>query len=193
MFGFDQSQLLSRVVCLCWLLRLLRLHFNLINALTPPSTEVWGKKQLKTILINAGKKHNFLGGGKCCCFYLTQNSIVVPCQGCGWRYCAAHWQCPGEERRRIRLWSSVLPRRVLTFSRGREREEEHRMATVQCSKCTAERKGFRRELDSWRHKLIHCVGMIHVHFRVLLKHISCRTWYISLQSYRYPALSRISG
>ncbi|XP_068178018.1 ligand-dependent nuclear receptor corepressor-like protein isoform X4 [Antennarius striatus] len=32
------------------------------------------------------------------------------------------------------------------------------MATVQCSKCTAERKGFRRELDSWRHKLIHCVG-----------------------------------
>ncbi|XP_028832607.1 uncharacterized protein lcorl isoform X2 [Denticeps clupeoides] len=33
------------------------------------------------------------------------------------------------------------------------------MAT-QCrsSKCTAERKGFRRELDSWRHKLIHCVG-----------------------------------
>ncbi|XP_023121481.1 uncharacterized protein lcorl isoform X1 [Amphiprion ocellaris] len=32
------------------------------------------------------------------------------------------------------------------------------MATVQCTKCTAERKGFRRELDSWRHKLIHCVG-----------------------------------
>ncbi|KAM3623267.1 uncharacterized protein V6R79_009331 [Siganus canaliculatus] len=32
------------------------------------------------------------------------------------------------------------------------------MATVQCSKCTAERRGFRRELDSWRHKLIHCVG-----------------------------------
>ncbi|XP_076026346.1 ligand-dependent nuclear receptor corepressor-like protein isoform X2 [Genypterus blacodes] len=34
------------------------------------------------------------------------------------------------------------------------------MAAVQCrsSKCTAERKGFRRELDSWRHKLIHCVG-----------------------------------
>ncbi|XP_041640820.1 ligand-dependent nuclear receptor corepressor-like protein isoform X2 [Cheilinus undulatus] len=32
------------------------------------------------------------------------------------------------------------------------------MATVQCSKCSAERKGFRRELDSWRHKLIHCVG-----------------------------------
>uniref|UniRef100_A0A673CIE8 Uncharacterized protein n=1 Tax=Sphaeramia orbicularis TaxID=375764 RepID=A0A673CIE8_9TELE len=40
---------------------------------------------------------------------------------------------------------------------GRERGEG-RMATVQCSKCTAERKGFRRELDSWRHKLIHCVG-----------------------------------
>ncbi|KAJ0033089.1 hypothetical protein NQD34_000196 [Periophthalmus magnuspinnatus] len=32
------------------------------------------------------------------------------------------------------------------------------MATVHCSKCTAERKGFRRELDSWRHKLIHCIG-----------------------------------
>ncbi|KAM8772340.1 ligand-dependent nuclear receptor corepressor-like protein isoform 2-T2 [Acanthopagrus schlegelii] len=32
------------------------------------------------------------------------------------------------------------------------------MATVQCTKCTAERKGFRRELDSWRHRLIHCVG-----------------------------------
>ncbi|XP_016111226.1 ligand-dependent nuclear receptor corepressor-like protein isoform X2 [Sinocyclocheilus grahami] len=33
------------------------------------------------------------------------------------------------------------------------------MAT-QCrsSRCTTERKGFRRELDSWRHKLIHCVG-----------------------------------
>uniref|UniRef100_A0A672G6J9 Ligand dependent nuclear receptor corepressor-like n=1 Tax=Salarias fasciatus TaxID=181472 RepID=A0A672G6J9_SALFA len=33
------------------------------------------------------------------------------------------------------------------------------MATVQCIKCTAERRGFRRELDSWRHKLIHCIGM----------------------------------
>ncbi|KAM4604116.1 uncharacterized protein lcorl isoform 1-T1 [Polymixia lowei] len=34
------------------------------------------------------------------------------------------------------------------------------MAAAQCrsSKCTAERKGFRRELDSWRHKLIHCIG-----------------------------------
>ncbi|TDH16181.1 hypothetical protein EPR50_G00017150 [Perca flavescens] len=32
------------------------------------------------------------------------------------------------------------------------------MATVQCPNCTAERKGFRRELDSWRYKLIHCVG-----------------------------------
>lgn len=32
------------------------------------------------------------------------------------------------------------------------------MATVHCSKCTAERKGLRRELDSWRHKLIHCIG-----------------------------------
>ncbi|KAM6940644.1 ligand-dependent nuclear receptor corepressor-like protein [Xenentodon cancila] len=32
------------------------------------------------------------------------------------------------------------------------------MAAVQCNKCTGERKGFRRELDSWRHRLIHCVG-----------------------------------
>lgn len=34
------------------------------------------------------------------------------------------------------------------------------MAAVQCrnSKCTAEKKGFRLKLDSWRHKLIHCVG-----------------------------------
>ncbi|KAM9770590.1 uncharacterized protein lcorl isoform 1-T1 [Menidia menidia] len=32
------------------------------------------------------------------------------------------------------------------------------MAAVQCTKCTAERKGFRRELDSWRHRLVHCVG-----------------------------------
>uniref|UniRef100_A0A7N8YE40 Uncharacterized protein n=1 Tax=Mastacembelus armatus TaxID=205130 RepID=A0A7N8YE40_9TELE len=37
-------------------------------------------------------------------------------------------------------------------------DKGHRMATVQCPKCTTERKGFRRELDSWRHKLIHCVG-----------------------------------
>uniref|UniRef100_A0A3Q1ETB3 Ligand dependent nuclear receptor corepressor-like n=1 Tax=Acanthochromis polyacanthus TaxID=80966 RepID=A0A3Q1ETB3_9TELE len=43
------------------------------------------------------------------------------------------------------------------------------MATVQCTKCTAERKGFRRELDSWRHKLIHCVGMIHVQFHIMYK------------------------
>ncbi|XP_040891062.1 uncharacterized protein lcorl isoform X1 [Toxotes jaculatrix] len=32
------------------------------------------------------------------------------------------------------------------------------MATAQCPRCRIERKGFRRELDSWRHKLIHCVG-----------------------------------
>ncbi|XP_015244052.1 PREDICTED: uncharacterized protein LOC107093487 isoform X2 [Cyprinodon variegatus] len=30
---------------------------------------------------------------------------------------------------------------------------------AQCAKCLAERKGFRRELDSWRHKLVHCVGL----------------------------------
>uniref|UniRef100_A0A8D1XQH4 Uncharacterized protein n=1 Tax=Sus scrofa TaxID=9823 RepID=A0A8D1XQH4_PIG len=24
--------------------------------------------------------------------------------------------------------------------------------------CSVERRGFRQELDSWRHKLIHCVG-----------------------------------
>ncbi|CAG13450.1 unnamed protein product, partial [Tetraodon nigroviridis] len=61
-------------------------------------------------------------------------------------------------------------------------------ATVQCSKCTAERKGFRRELDSWRHKLIHCVGMIHVNFHDLLKCFSFRTLYIRLQRRRYPEL-----
>ncbi|XP_047220198.1 uncharacterized protein lcorl isoform X1 [Girardinichthys multiradiatus] len=33
------------------------------------------------------------------------------------------------------------------------------MAAVQCTKCMAERKGFRRELDSWRHRLIHYVGL----------------------------------
>ncbi|KAF7217833.1 transcript variant X2 [Nothobranchius furzeri] len=33
------------------------------------------------------------------------------------------------------------------------------MAAVQCTRCTAERKGFRRELDTWRHRLIHCVGL----------------------------------
>ncbi|XP_005990496.1 ligand-dependent nuclear receptor corepressor-like protein isoform X6 [Latimeria chalumnae] len=33
------------------------------------------------------------------------------------------------------------------------------MATYcRSTRCTAERKGFRRELDSWRHKLIHCIG-----------------------------------
>lgn len=26
--------------------------------------------------------------------------------------------------------------------------------------CTVERRGFRQELDSWRHKLIHCVGKL---------------------------------
>ncbi|XP_058861949.1 uncharacterized protein LOC117409477 isoform X2 [Acipenser ruthenus] len=31
-------------------------------------------------------------------------------------------------------------------------------ALCRSSKCTAERKGFRRELDSWRHTLVHCVG-----------------------------------
>ncbi|XP_043970065.1 ligand-dependent nuclear receptor corepressor-like protein isoform X2 [Gambusia affinis] len=32
------------------------------------------------------------------------------------------------------------------------------MAAVQCTRCMVERKGFRRELDSWRHRLIHFVG-----------------------------------
>ncbi|KAM5192796.1 ligand-dependent nuclear receptor corepressor-like protein isoform 2-T3 [Mantella aurantiaca] len=31
-------------------------------------------------------------------------------------------------------------------------------AQCRSPRCTAERKGFRRELDSWRHRLIHCVG-----------------------------------
>uniref|UniRef100_A0A672L9D7 Uncharacterized protein n=1 Tax=Sinocyclocheilus grahami TaxID=75366 RepID=A0A672L9D7_SINGR len=45
----------------------------------------------------------------------------------------------------------------MSFYSGGRRTD--RMAT-QCrsSRCTTERKGFRRELDSWRHKLIHCVG-----------------------------------
>lgn len=29
--------------------------------------------------------------------------------------------------------------------------------------CTIERRGFRQELDSWRHKLIHCVGKLAWH------------------------------
>lgn len=29
--------------------------------------------------------------------------------------------------------------------------------------CTIERRGFRQELDSWRHKLIHCVGKLSCH------------------------------
>lgn len=29
--------------------------------------------------------------------------------------------------------------------------------------CTIERRGFRQELDSWRHKLIHCVGKLSWH------------------------------
>ncbi|XP_070255014.1 ligand-dependent nuclear receptor corepressor-like protein isoform X2 [Myotis yumanensis] len=33
-------------------------------------------------------------------------------------------------------------------------------AVAQCGspRCAAERRGFRRELDSWRHRLMHCVG-----------------------------------
>ncbi|XP_028939095.1 ligand-dependent nuclear receptor corepressor-like protein isoform X10 [Ornithorhynchus anatinus] len=33
-------------------------------------------------------------------------------------------------------------------------------AAAQCRspRCAAERRGFRRELDSWRHRLMHCVG-----------------------------------
>lgn len=33
-------------------------------------------------------------------------------------------------------------------------------AASQCRspRCTAERRGVRRELDSWRHRLMHCVG-----------------------------------
>uniref|UniRef100_A0A668UAM4 Uncharacterized protein n=1 Tax=Oreochromis aureus TaxID=47969 RepID=A0A668UAM4_OREAU len=41
------------------------------------------------------------------------------------------------------------------MSRGR------RMTTLQC-RCMAEKKLFRRELDSWRYTLIHCVGMVHI-------------------------------
>uniref|UniRef100_A0AAZ3P8S3 Uncharacterized protein n=1 Tax=Oncorhynchus tshawytscha TaxID=74940 RepID=A0AAZ3P8S3_ONCTS len=31
-------------------------------------------------------------------------------------------------------------------------------ARCRSSKCTVERNGFKRELDTWRHKLINCVG-----------------------------------
>ncbi|XP_064782021.1 ligand-dependent nuclear receptor corepressor-like protein [Oncorhynchus masou masou] len=38
-------------------------------------------------------------------------------------------------------------------------EEADRMAArCRSSKCTVERNGFKRELDTWRHKLINCVG-----------------------------------
>uniref|UniRef100_A0A3Q2YB95 Uncharacterized protein n=1 Tax=Hippocampus comes TaxID=109280 RepID=A0A3Q2YB95_HIPCM len=38
-------------------------------------------------------------------------------------------------------------------------EERQKMAS-QCKRqqCSIDRRGFRQELDSWRHKLIHCVG-----------------------------------
>ncbi|KAI4788049.1 hypothetical protein KUCAC02_036097, partial [Chaenocephalus aceratus] len=47
---------------------------------------------------------------------------------------------------------------VRAHGRGRQK-----MASL-CKRqqCTVERRGFRQELDSWRHKLIHCVGA-HVH------------------------------
>uniref|UniRef100_A0A3B3WLX9 Uncharacterized protein n=1 Tax=Poecilia mexicana TaxID=48701 RepID=A0A3B3WLX9_9TELE len=48
-----------------------------------------------------------------------------------------------------------------------------RMAAVQCTRCMVERKGFRRELDSWRHRLIHFVGMKSYHVLVFQKQLSC--------------------
>uniref|UniRef100_M4A5T3 Ligand dependent nuclear receptor corepressor-like n=1 Tax=Xiphophorus maculatus TaxID=8083 RepID=M4A5T3_XIPMA len=47
------------------------------------------------------------------------------------------------------------------------------MAAVQCTRCMVERKGFRRELDSWRHRLIHFVGMKSYHVLVFQKQLSC--------------------
>ncbi|XP_051940750.1 ligand-dependent nuclear receptor corepressor-like protein isoform X7 [Hippocampus zosterae] len=71
-----------------------------------------------------------------------------------------------EQKPPTSLWSSPFRSRrlrppLLFFSVDVKTErggEGRRMAAVPCSKCTAERKGFRRELDSWRCKLIHCVG-----------------------------------
>ena len=42
----------------------------------------------------------------------------------------------------------------------KERERMGGGAATQCQspRCAAERRGFLRELDSWRHHLIHCVG-----------------------------------
>uniref|UniRef100_A0A8C7IN64 Uncharacterized protein n=1 Tax=Oncorhynchus kisutch TaxID=8019 RepID=A0A8C7IN64_ONCKI len=42
--------------------------------------------------------------------------------------------------------------------REREREADRMAARCRSSKCTVERNGFKRELDTWRHKLINCVG-----------------------------------
>uniref|UniRef100_A0A8D3CA02 Uncharacterized protein n=1 Tax=Scophthalmus maximus TaxID=52904 RepID=A0A8D3CA02_SCOMX len=45
--------------------------------------------------------------------------------------------------------------------RGRRRGGAGRQKMASLCKrqqCTVERRGFRQELDSWRHKLIHCVG-----------------------------------
>uniref|UniRef100_A0A669CMC6 Uncharacterized protein n=1 Tax=Oreochromis niloticus TaxID=8128 RepID=A0A669CMC6_ORENI len=40
---------------------------------------------------------------------------------------------------------------------GTDRVAARTMTTLQC-RCMAEKKLFRRELDSWRYTLIHCVG-----------------------------------
>uniref|UniRef100_A0A3P9NR63 Ligand dependent nuclear receptor corepressor-like n=1 Tax=Poecilia reticulata TaxID=8081 RepID=A0A3P9NR63_POERE len=59
------------------------------------------------------------------------------------------------------------------IERGREGVGIERMAAVQCTRCMVERKGFRRELDSWRHRLIHFVGMKSYHVLVFQKQLSC--------------------
>ncbi|XP_035492270.2 ligand-dependent nuclear receptor corepressor-like protein isoform X2 [Scophthalmus maximus] len=66
--------------------------------------------------------------------------------------------CAPSGQLRARLLPRYTVRSLFPWLRGRERGEGRTMATVQCPRCTVERKGFRRELDSWRHKLIHCVG-----------------------------------
>ncbi|KAB0343975.1 hypothetical protein FD754_020901 [Muntiacus muntjak] len=45
------------------------------------------------------------------------------------------------------------------MDKGRERMAAA-AAAAQCRspRCAAERRGFRRELDSWRHRLMHCVA-----------------------------------
>uniref|UniRef100_A0A9L0I618 Uncharacterized protein n=1 Tax=Equus asinus TaxID=9793 RepID=A0A9L0I618_EQUAS len=44
------------------------------------------------------------------------------------------------------------------MDKGRERVAAALAARCRSPRCAAERRGCRRELDSWRHRLMHCVG-----------------------------------